>query len=82
VRLHLRRLHLHSARPADGRAEGLGAGLTEWFASALIGLYQDYRRSGTGGYAAEVTSTVTRLTGRAPRTLDELLAEPPAGTKA
>jgi uncharacterized protein YbjT (DUF2867 family) len=56
----------------------LGAGLTEWFASALVGLYQDYRRSGTGGYAAEVTDTVTRLTGRAPRTLDELLAEPPA----
>lgn len=56
----------------------LGAGLTEWFASALIGLYQDYRNSGTGGYAAQVTGTVTRLTGSAPRTLDELLAEPPA----
>lgn len=56
----------------------LGAGLTEWFASALIGLYQDYRHSGTGGYAAQVTGTVTRLTGSAPRTLDELLAEPPA----
>jgi len=60
----------------------LGAGLTEWFASALVGLYQDYRRSGTGGYAAEVTDTVTRLTGRAPRTLDELLAEPPAAATA
>lgn len=60
----------------------LGAGLTEWFASALIGLYQDYRRSGTGGYAAEVTGTVTRLTGRAPRTLDELLAEPSAAATA
>ena len=60
----------------------LGAGLTEWFASALIGLYQDYRRSGTGGYAAEVTDTVTRLTGRAPRTLDELLADPPAAATA
>jgi uncharacterized protein YbjT (DUF2867 family) len=60
----------------------LGAGLTEWFASALIGLYQDYRRSGTGGYAAVVTGTVTRLTGRAPRTLDELLAEPPAAATA
>jgi len=60
----------------------LGAGLTEWFASALVGLYQDYRRSGTGGYAAEVTDTVTRLTGRAPRTLDELLAEPSAAATA
>ncbi|MBV9094292.1 MAG: NAD(P)H-binding protein, partial [Streptosporangiaceae bacterium] len=28
----------------------LGAGLSQWFASALVGLYQDYRRSGTGGY--------------------------------
>jgi len=53
----------------------LSAGLNEWFASALIGLYQDYRRSGTGGYAAQVTDTVTRLTGRAPHTLGELLAE-------
>jgi uncharacterized protein YbjT (DUF2867 family) len=60
----------------------LGAGLTEWFANALVGLYQDYRRSGTGGYASEVTDTVTRLTGRAPRTLDELLAEPPAAATA
>jgi uncharacterized protein YbjT (DUF2867 family) len=53
----------------------LGAGLTEWFAGALVGLYQDYRRSGTGGYAAQVTSTVQRLTGRPPRTLDDLLGE-------
>jgi uncharacterized protein YbjT (DUF2867 family) len=30
----------------------LGAGLTEWFADALVGLYQDYRGSGTAGYAA------------------------------
>jgi uncharacterized protein YbjT (DUF2867 family) len=60
----------------------LSAGLSEWFAGALVGLYQDYRRSGAGGYAAEVTNTVTRLTGRAPRTLDELLAEPPAAATA
>lgn len=60
----------------------LGAGLTEWFANALVGLYQDYRRSGIGGYAAEVTGTIMRLTGRAPRTLDELLAEPPAAATA
>ena len=33
----------------------LGAGLTKWFANALVGLYQDYRRSGTGGYPAQVT---------------------------
>ena len=53
----------------------LGAGLSEWFAGALVGLYQDYRRSGTGGYAAQVTGTVQQLTGRPPRTLDALLGE-------
>ena len=53
----------------------LGAGLTGWFADALVGLYQDYRRSGAGGYAAQVTGTVERLTGRPARSLDDLLAE-------
>ena len=53
----------------------LGIGLGEWFASALIGLYQDYRRSGTDGYAAQVTDTVKRLTGRPARSLDDLLGE-------
>ena len=53
----------------------LGAGLTTWFAGALVGLYQDYRRSGTGGYAAQVTETVKRLTGRPARSLDDLLGE-------
>ena len=53
----------------------LGAGLTTWFAGALVGLYQDYRRSGTGGYAAQVTETVERLTGRPARSLDDLLGE-------
>jgi len=56
----------------------LGAGLSDWFAGALVGLYQDYRRSGTDGYAAQVTDTVTRLTGRPARSLDDLLAEIPA----
>ncbi len=53
----------------------LGAGLTEWFAAALTGLYQDYRRSGTDGYAAQVSDTVPRLTGRPARSLDDLLKE-------
>jgi uncharacterized protein YbjT (DUF2867 family) len=53
----------------------LGAGLTPWFAGALVGLYQDYRRSGTNGYAAQVTGTVAELTGRPARSLDDLLAE-------
>ena len=64
------------AAPDDAVRRALvGAGLSEWFASALIGLYQDYRRSGTGGYAAQVTDTVQRLTGRPARSLDGLLSE-------
>jgi uncharacterized protein YbjT (DUF2867 family) len=53
----------------------LGFGLGEWLVEALIELFQDYRRSGTDGYAARVTDTVERLTGRPPRSLDQLLAE-------
>jgi uncharacterized protein YbjT (DUF2867 family) len=53
----------------------LGAGLSEWFANALVGLYQDYRRAGTDGYAAQITDTVERLTGRPARSLDDLLRE-------
>jgi uncharacterized protein YbjT (DUF2867 family) len=53
-------------------------GLSEWLTGALVDLYQDYRRSGTDGYAAQVTDTVRRLTGRPPRTLDQLPAEQPA----
>ena len=64
------------AAPDDAvRQALLGAGLNEWFATALVGLYQDYRRSGTDGYAAQVTGTVERLTGRPPRSLDNLLGE-------
>jgi uncharacterized protein YbjT (DUF2867 family) len=64
------------AAPDDAvRQALLGAGLSEWFATALVGLYQDYRRSGTDGYAAQVTDTVERLTGRPPRSLDNLLGE-------
>jgi uncharacterized protein YbjT (DUF2867 family) len=53
----------------------LGFGLDEWFADALVGLFQDYRRSGTDGYASVVTDTVERVTGRPPRSLDALLSE-------
>jgi len=55
----------------------LGAGLSGWFAGALVGLYQDYRRSGTDGYAAQVTDTVQSVTGRSPRSVDDLLGELP-----
>jgi uncharacterized protein YbjT (DUF2867 family) len=52
----------------------LGFGLDEWFVEALVGLYQDYRRSGTDGYASAVTDTVERVTGRPPRSVDDLLS--------
>ena len=53
----------------------LGFGMDEWFAGALVGLYQDYRRSGTDGYAARVSDTVERLTGRPARLLEDPAAE-------
>ena len=53
----------------------LGFGLDEWFVGALVSLYQDYRRSGTDGYASAVTDTVERFTGAPPRALDILLAQ-------
>jgi uncharacterized protein YbjT (DUF2867 family) len=68
------------AAPDDAVRQGLlSAGLNEWFANALVGLYQDYRRSGTDGYAAQVTDTVERLTGRPARSLDDLLRETAPG---
>ena len=57
------------------RAAMLSAGLGEWLADALIELYQDYRRSGTTGYAARVHDTVLDVTGTKPRTLDQALAD-------
>ena len=53
----------------------LGFGMDEWTVNALVELYQDYKRSGTDGYAAEVTSTVEDLTGSPARSLDQLLSE-------
>jgi len=54
----------------------LGAGLQHWMADALVELYQDYRRSGQDGYAAQLHDGVRAVTGRAPRTLAQALAEP------
>jgi uncharacterized protein YbjT (DUF2867 family) len=65
--------------PDDAVATALGGyGLTSWMVGALVGLYQEYRRSGIDGYAARVTATVRELTGREPRTLEQLLANQPA----
>jgi uncharacterized protein YbjT (DUF2867 family) len=57
----------------------LGFGLDDWFVAALVGLYQDYRRSGPSGYASRVTDTVERITGHTARSLDRLLSETPKG---
>jgi uncharacterized protein YbjT (DUF2867 family) len=70
-----RRISYVAASDDAVRQALLGAGLTGWFAGALVGLYQDYRRSGTGGYAAQVTGIIQRLTGRPARSLDNLLGE-------
>lgn len=61
--------------PDDAVAGALrGFGLGDWLVGALVGLFRDYRASGTDGYAAHVTDTVERLTGRRARSLDHLLA--------
>jgi uncharacterized protein YbjT (DUF2867 family) len=60
----------------------IGFGLGEWMTAALVGLYQDYKRSGTDGYAAQLTTTVQDLTGSPARTLDQLLAATATPTTA
>jgi uncharacterized protein YbjT (DUF2867 family) len=55
------------------RSAMLGAGLPGWLTDALVELYQDYRRSGADGYAAQVTGTVYDIIGRLPISLDEAL---------
>jgi uncharacterized protein YbjT (DUF2867 family) len=59
---------------ATARSAMLSGGIGEWLADGLIELYQDYRRSGTAGYAARVHGTVLDVTGTQPRTLDQALA--------
>ena len=55
------------------RSAMLGAGLPGWLTDALVELYQDYRRSGTDGYAARMHGTVANVTGQEPISLDEAL---------
>jgi uncharacterized protein YbjT (DUF2867 family) len=54
-----------------------GFGLDPWMVNSLIDLFQNYRASGRDGYAAQVTDSVERLTGRPARTLQQMLAESP-----
>ena len=62
--------------PDDAVGQALaGYGMPEWLVGGLVELFQDYRRSGRDGYAAQISDAVKRLTGRSARTLDDLLAE-------
>jgi uncharacterized protein YbjT (DUF2867 family) len=60
---------------ATARSAMLAAGLGGWLTDGLIELYQDYRRSGLSGYAAQVSDAVRAITGTPPRTLDQALAD-------
>jgi uncharacterized protein YbjT (DUF2867 family) len=65
----------------ETRATMAGFGLDPWLVNAVVELYADYRRSGPDGYAASRDDALATLLGRAPRTLDDLLAERfPAGS--
>ncbi len=65
----------------ETRATMAGFGLDPWLVNAVVELYADYQRSGPHGYAAQCHDDLARLLGRAPRTLDDLLAERfPAGS--
>jgi uncharacterized protein YbjT (DUF2867 family) len=64
--------------PDEAASAGmLKAGLNQWMTDALIELYQDYRRSGTDGYAAQVFGTVKAVTGTEARSLAQFLADEP-----
>jgi uncharacterized protein YbjT (DUF2867 family) len=60
---------------AAARSAMREAGLGGWLTDGLIELYQDYRRSGTSGYAAQVSDAVQKVTGKPPRSLDQALAD-------
>ena len=67
---------IYAEAPDDAVRQALaGFGLGDWMVKGLVELFEDYRRSGEDGYAAQVTDVVQRLTGRAPRILDQLLSE-------
>jgi uncharacterized protein YbjT (DUF2867 family) len=69
-----RRVEYVAVADDAARAALAGAGLGDWLVDSLVSLFAQYRRSGTDGYAAQVTDTVERLTGRPAHTLDDVLA--------
>jgi uncharacterized protein YbjT (DUF2867 family) len=58
---------------AAARSALSDAGLGDWLVESLVSLFAQYRRSGTDGYAAQVTDTVQQLTGKPAHTLDDVL---------
>ena len=68
-----RRVEYVDVPDAAARSALVGAGLGDWLVDSLVSLFAQYRRSGTDGYAAQVTDTVKELTGQPARTLDDVL---------
>ena len=68
-----RRVEYVDVPDAAARSALAGAGLGKWLVDSLVSLFAQYRRSGSDGYAAQVTHTVQHLTGKPPHTLDDVL---------
>ena len=69
-----RRVEYVDVPDAAARSALGDAGLGDWLADSLVSLFAQYRRSGSDGYAAQVTDTVQQLTGEPAHTLDDVLA--------
>src|SRR5262249_39468521 len=68
-----RRVEYVDVPDAAARSALGDAGLGDWLADSLVSLFAQYRRSGTAGYAAQVTDTVEQLTGERAHSLDDVL---------
>jgi uncharacterized protein YbjT (DUF2867 family) len=68
-----RRVEYVDVPDAAARSALAGAGLGDWLVDSLVSLFAQYRRSGTDGYAAQVSDTVQQLTGKPAHTLDDVL---------
>ena len=69
-----RRIEYVDVPDAATRSALTDAGLGDWLVESLISLFGQYRRSGTDGYAAQVSDTVRQLTGQPAHTLEDVLA--------
>jgi uncharacterized protein YbjT (DUF2867 family) len=68
-----RRVQYVDAPDAAVRSALADAGLGDWLVDSLVSLFAQYRRSGTDGYAAQVTDTVQQFTGKPAHALDDVL---------